>query len=50
MNREAIFYKKTMTLYVFDSKNTASFVNCTTLAEAKQKIEKSGIEQKLKVA
>jgi hypothetical protein len=47
--REAIFHKKSKSLYIFDSKNTAEWVNCPNVTVARAKIKKTRIEQKLKI-
>lgn len=46
--REALFHKKNKAIFLFVSKNTAEWVYCPSLLIAKEKIKKTGIEQKLK--
>lgn len=49
-SREATFYKKFKELEYFTSRNTTTRVQCDSVKAAKKIIEKSGIEQQLKIA
>jgi hypothetical protein len=47
--REAIYIKHFRELYLWTSRNTAYWIACESLKEARLHIKNSGIEQTLKV-
>lgn len=45
----AIYYKKTRVLYIWYSRNTSGYVDCSNVAKARNLIEMVGCQQKLTI-